>query len=581
MFDRTEIRVRHGEQLRRWSRRLLWALAFLAAATLAREVGGEGYGEPLPAGAALAVRIGCWLFGLVLVLRLAIHWLIVPRFVRFLRHYIVYEAGLVYLLVAGLLAPALRPTCEVACVLLRVAVLIEVASLGAQAWIRRRPSPAILLISSFLFVIALGTIALMAPKATQGGIALTDAVFTATSATCVTGLIVLDTGRDFTPFGQAVIAILIQIGGLGLMTFVGFFSIVLGRELGVGGSVVLREALNQANLGAIGRLARLILLITLGSELLGAVGFFLLDPLAPPAFGPRLWSSAFHSVSAFCNAGFSLYADSFERARGAVGIQLLLMALIVLGGIGFTVIIDLGHFFWKVIRGATPFPRLSIHSRIVLTTSLWLLVIGTVLILAIEWSRPPFRGLDAGQKALAALFQSVTARTAGFNTVPIGALAPASVLLLMVWMFVGASPGSTGGGVKTSALAVLLLSIVSRIRGRPEVEVGGRHLAVGAVRTVATLISAAALLVATSMFILFVLEGERLGARGLAFETVSAFGTVGLSTGVTASLSTTARWVVIGTMFAGRIGPLTLIVSMAVRRVRVLYSYPPAHVIVG
>lgn len=582
LFDRTEIRVRHGERLLRWSRLLLWALALLAVGTLAREVGGEGYGEPMPPGAALAVRVGCMVFAVALAARLVLHWLVAPRLGRFLRDHAVYGGGLAYLVLAGLFVPALRPTCGSAWALLRVAVLVETAALGIQGWfLRWRPNPAIVLISSFLFVIALGTLSLLGPKATRSGIRFTDAVFMATSATCVTGLAVHDPGRDFTPFGQAALLALMQTGGLGLMTFVAFFSVVLGRTLGVGGSIVLRESLNQANLGALARLVRSILLVTLGMEILGAAGFYFLDPLAPQEIGPRLWHSVFHAVSAFCNSGLSLYSTSFERARGAVGVQLVLMGLIFFGGIGFTVIIDLARFAWRTLCGATPAPRLSVHSRIVLSTSLWLIVIGAMLLLAIEWRRPPFRDLDAGQRTLAALFQSVVARTAGFNTVPIGALAPASLLLLTIWMFIGASPGSTGGGVKTSALAVILLSIATRIRGRPEVEVGGRHLAIGTLRTVATLVASAALLVAVSAFILLVFEGERLPARGLVFETVSAFGTVGLSTGVTASLSTAARWVIILTMFIGRIGPLTLIVSMATQRVRVPYQYPPADVMVG
>lgn len=585
MFDRTALRVRHGEGMERAAVRLLWGLALLAAGTLARQMGWERYGEMIPHGVAVVLDVACGLFLAGLAVRLVVRLLAAPSIPRFVRDHAFYLLGLGYLLVRSLSASPPDPANDFASVLLRVGVLVELAASWIQLWLlRSRPRPAVLLITSFLVVIALGSAVLSLPKATWRGIAPTDAVFTATSATCVTGLIVKNTGGDFTPFGQTVILILMQIGGLGLMTFVGFFSILLGRELGVGGGVVLREALNQASIGAIGRLLRSILLVTLGAEILGAGALYLLDPIAPPAAAApadRLYHCVFHSVSAFCNAGFCLNADSYVRAaRGALAVQGVLILLIVVGGIGFTVIADVGRFLWAHLRRRSPRPSLRTHSRIVLVTSAVLIALGWALLLAIEWGRA-FQHLRPAEKLTAALFQSVTARTAGLNTIPIHTLAPASLFLLMAWMFVGASPGSTGGGVKTSTLAILLLSIWARIRGRGQVEVGGRQLPGAIVRSVVTLVGAAAILLGTSIFLLLVLEGERLPFQGLVYEAVSAFGTVGLSTGVTTQLSSAARWVIIFTMFAGRLGPLTLVVSMTTRRSRTFYHYPTAHVMVG
>jgi len=455
--------------------------------------------------------------------------------------------------------------------------------------------PAQLMIVSFAVIIAVGTALLAAPKASGAGrsLSLIDALFTSTSATCVTGLIVKDTGGDFSMFGQSVILALIQLGGLGIMTFTTFFALALGKGMGLRESRVMSDVLNAPTARQVARLVVYIFVFTAILEALGAVGFY-------AAFGPgydapnagRLWSSIFHSVSAFCNAGFSLHGTSFMRWGAQAGVAALLAALIIIGGLGFTVNGNLLSVLARRIRprprpglitrqSGREIPRLSLQTKIVLVTSAALIAAGALALLLVDHTGAISRTHGA-EKALAACFQSVTARTAGFNTVNIGQLDPASKLVLMILMFIGASPGSTGGGIKTVTFAVLLMGVFATARGETVVQVFRRTIprAIVAKALAVILISLAFIAVAT--LVLCVTEaGSGMDFQSILFEVVSAFGTVGLSTGITSTLTSLGKAVIIATMFVGRLGPLTMVLAMGERARRLGYQYPEEKGMIG
>lgn len=441
-------------------------------------------------------------------------------------------------------------------------------------------NPARLLALSFLGVIVLGTTLLMLPPATrdgQGADFLT-ALFTATSATCVTGLIVEDTGAYFSGFGQGVILAMIQVGALGIMTFSSFVALALGRRLGIRQRAALQEVMDQADAKSLVRLIGFILKMTFLVELVGAVVLALIWHRWYPDWGRAAYLGVFHSVSAFCNAGFSLFRDSLVGFKGDLGIVMTMSLLIILGGLGFPVTMELiqrdtlGRLFW---RRRSP---LSVHTKLVLIVTGGLLAAGMGWFLWLEWGNT-LKGLPIGQKIMAAWFQSVTARTAGFNTVEIGALRGATLFLLMIWMFVGASPGGTGGGVKTTTLGILVLSVRAALRGREEVEAFGRALSPRLVyRAVSIAVVGTGLLGTFAALLLATQAGRPLG---VAFEAVSAFGTVGLSTGATPYLTPLGRVLVVTLMFAGRLGPLTLTLAIRERAYEGARRLPSARVMTG
>ena len=453
-----------------------------------------------------------------------------------------------------------------------------------------RLHPAATLVISFLLVIALGAALLAGPRShARERVPFVDALFTATSATCVTGLVVKDTGSDFSLFGQGVILVLIQIGGLGLMTFTAFFAIFLGLGMGVREGVVMKDVLNVEILGRIGRLIFQILALTFIIEAVGAALFYFSWPDTAVSGARRLYFAVFHSVSAFCNAGFSLYPDSFERFGGSVPFVLVLACLIVLGGLGFRVLSETGSLVRHRlrikrsvgdVRGRTlQVRRLSLHSKIVLATTGILLLAGFFALLALE-SSASWRHHPPGARVLSAVFQSVTARTAGFSTANIGAMGGAGLLILYFLMFIGASPGSTGGGVKTSTFAINVLAVAAAIRGRGRVEAFKRTIPAEIVRRAFVVVTLAACVVATSTLLLLALEDA--DVRALAFESMSAFGTVGLSTGITGKLGSPAKLVVAATIFVGRIGPLTMMLAISSRLLRPeSYEYPSERVTIG
>ncbi|OPL18433.1 MAG: hypothetical protein AVO35_13320 [Candidatus Aegiribacteria sp. MLS_C] len=415
-----------------------------------------------------------------------------------------------------------------------------------------------------------------------------DALFTSASAVCVTGLIVVDTGTFFTPFGQSVILVLIQLGGLGIMTLSTFFLIMLRRRLTLKDRLVLKDTLGEKKISG---LPGLILLIVGMTVFLETVGGFFLAWRFHRFYGYPLIRAVshgfFHSVSAFCNAGFSLYADSLTGFAGDGIVIGIMGVLILLGGIGFVVWFNLTHiYFWRrdrIRRG-----RLRLQTRIVLAISGILLLVMFLFFIGAEWNNT-LRDHTLPEKLLSGFFHSVTPRTAGFNTVPISGMLPATLWITIIMMFIGASPGSTGGGIKTVTFAVILASVYRMITDRGQVLVGKKSIAeMTAVKAISIAVLSLALIL-TSTGVLLLLETPagggpcRAGYLGeIFFETVSAFGTVGLSTGVTPELSYPGKLVVIVTMFLGRIGPLTLAILIGRRRQSpISLRYPQEAVMVG
>jgi trk system potassium uptake protein len=426
---------------------------------------------------------------------------------------------------------------------------------------------------SFGGTILLGAFLLMLPVSVRsaGDISPVNALFTAASAVCVTGLAVNPIARTYTPFGQAVLLGLVQIGGFGIMALYGAVVALAGRRMSTRSARLMSEVVDVASLASVRRLLWGIIVFTLAVEGLGAVGFYcFLQPFTDVGAGPGAdlpragagnlwWASAFLSVSAFCNAGFSLFRDGLVPFVDNWVVSLLVMLLVVIGGLGFPVWFELLGRFWSRLRGRRA-ERLSLHSRTVLIVTGLLLLLGTLMYLVLEWGRS-MKELPLHAKLLAAAFQSVVTRTAGFNSIDYSKMASATWLGTCVLMFIGASPGSTGGGIKTTTFAVLVAATWADLRRRGRVELGHRSIADIAVRRAVgvTLISGGALLVITFLLQLT----EPFEPLRLGFEAASALATVGLSTGVTPELSAPGKLIVTTAMYLGRIGPLTLAMALA------------------
>jgi potassium uptake TrkH family protein len=442
-----------------------------------------------------------------------------------------------------------------------------------------RIKPARTVIFSFLFIILVGALLLSTPRATpEGGIPVVDALFTATSSVCVTGLVVRDTGRDFTRLGQGVILGLIQIGGLGLITLTAFFAIVMRRGLGVRESLVLRGMMTFEAIGRIGRTLRYMIAITFFLEVLGAVLLYALGGRSGGTIGDRLFTSVFHSISAFCNAGFSLFSTSFERYAGDIPVNLVMTSLIIIGGLGFPVIMNAFGRRPLVAGRRSTTSRWSLHTKLVVLMTVSLLVLGTVGFLALE-SDGILAGKPLGEKLLASYFASVTARTAGFNTVRTAWLGLPTLFLLAGLMFIGGSPGGTAGGVKTSTFGVVFASMASMFGGKGRVELFKRRIPDRIVREALVVVAMGIMVVSCGTFVLVIFEDLTL--REVLFEVVSAFGTVGLSMGITPGLSVAAKLTLMMIMLTGRIGPLTLALAIGQRQVQSLYDYPEGRVVIG
>ncbi len=448
---------------------------------------------------------------------------------------------------------------------------------------RRGPSALQVFVGSFAGLILMGTLGLLLLPGLYTGarLGLVDALFTATSAVCVTGLVVVDTATYFTPLGQAWILLLVQLGGLGIMTLATLIILALGQRLTrdweqvAGGEVRVLPGIDEVSL------VRAILVYTLAIE---AVGAFVLWLLWRGELGSAAaWHAVFHSISAFCNAGFSTFSDSLMGFQGDAPTVFWISVLIILGGLGFVVLADLRA--WIAGRCSR---RLSLNSRIVLVVTALLLAGGTLLFLVFE-AHFDLAAMDLLDRTVNAWFMSVTARTAGFNTIDYATATNASLILTLLLMLIGGSPGSTAGGLKTTTVAVLLLLLWSRLRGRQETSVFGRTIPRDTAERSAGIVVGSLVLLGACVFVLLLteypLETELDRARflSLAFEAHSAFGTVGLSMGATPDLTPAGRLLIVFLMFVGRVGPLAIASSMAMPRARRFPQYRYAHedVVVG
>jgi trk system potassium uptake protein TrkH len=451
---------------------------------------------------------------------------------------------------------------------------------GRRTSARRLPTiatPTRLITLSFAGAIASGTLLLRLPVSHgDQDVGVLDALFTATSAVCVTGLAVLDTGTAYSGFGQFVILLLFQLGGLGLLTFGTLLALATGRRLGVGDRLRLNEQVSGSNVGGIVGLVRSIAIVVALAEVTGAL--LLYSRFASTeGVGAGAWHAVFHSVSAFNNAGFSLNSDSLMAYVDDPIVNFTVMALITVGGLGFVVITNL--YQWS--RRTRPRVRLTLHTRMVLSITGFLTAAGVSLILIAEWNNDGTLGpLTAPGRVLAALFQAVTPRTAGFNTLDYGQLTTAGLLVTMLLMFIGGNPGSTAGGIKTITFYVVVLSIWSTIRGRADTAVFRRRIAQETVVRAAAIAGGAAILGGAAVTMLAVFEPD-VALQSLLFETISALGTVGLSVGITSELGDPARLVLIMLMFVGRIGLLTFALALVSRERTTALRHPAEDVVVG
>ena len=415
---------------------------------------------------------------------------------------------------------------------------------------------------SFLLVIAVGTLLLTLPISSRTGrLGVIDAMFTATSATCVTGLVVRDTWSQFSLFGQVIILMLIQVGGLGLVTLTSFFALAARRRMGFRDLRLLGESVSADGLSKATEVLKIVIKLAAAFE---AVGIVLLLFAFVPQFGAEgVWVSVFTAISAFCNAGFDLFGrfgaySSLVPYVNNYYVQAVVMFMIMAGGLGFMVWVELAEYRKK--------RRLSLHAKVVLQFSVIFWVGGAVLLALLEWSNPrTMGGLSVPGKIMAALFQSVSTRTAGMNTIDLAACSPISKLLMSVLQFIGAAPGSTGGGVKVTTFAVLILTIRSVAQGRDDCVIGGHHIESKTVYRALTIIVIGAVAAFGSAVVVYYNTAETVSVIDCIFESCSAFGTVGLSVGVTGQLNTGAQLLYMACMFMGRVGPVSLAISLTAK----------------
>ncbi|MGN0141954.1 MAG: TrkH family potassium uptake protein [Roseburia sp.] len=444
-------------------------------------------------------------------------------------------------------------------------------------WKRHLSSFQIIIIG-FLLVILTGSILLMLPFSTKSGesASFQDALFTATSATCVTGLVVHDTATYWSGFGQAVILLLIQIGGMGVVTIAVSLAVISGRRIGLMQRSTMQEAIAAPSVGGIVRLTGFILKATLGIEMAGA---FLMLPVFWNEFGFRkgIWYALFHSVSAFCNAGFDLMGstEQFSSLTGYTGngyINAIVIGLIVTGGIGFLTWDDVKC---KGIR----FRKYRLQSKVILIMTAVLIVLPFCFFFFVEFGRPLWEEMPLSEKLWAALFQSVTPRTAGFNTVDLTRFSDSGQSLLIILMLIGGSPGSTAGGMKTTTIAVLFLTLSAVFRRKEDSECFGRRIEENTIRNAAAILLMYLALFLTGGIVISCMEG--LPMMTCLFETASAIGTVGLTLGITPGLGMASRMILIILMFLGRVGGLTLVFAAVSDKERNLSRLPKEKITVG
>jgi potassium uptake TrkH family protein len=478
-------------------------------------------------------------------------------------------------------------------IVLILSLMVEVST-STLRLSSRNTNPALLFVFSFLFIILFGTGLLLLPKATYTGIGITDAFFTSTSAVCVTGLIVVNTDTFFTPLGKIFIIILIQIGGLGIMTFTSFFGYFFKGTVSYGNQFLLKELINEEKLGEIFTTLMKIITITFAIEAIGAAIIYL--TLDKSLFLQKdislLGFSVFHSISAFCNAGFSTLSEGLYQPgfRYNYRLHYIISILIIMGGLGFPVVFNyyrlLRHYLRNIYRKITgrgsyiyKTKIINVNTRLILITTMLLLVAGFVFFMFSEYNHS-LKGLSLEGKIVGAFFGSVTSRTAGFNTIDMSMLAPLSILFYLFLMWVGASPASTGGGIKTTTFAVAILNFTNLAKGKGRIEVFGREIASESVRRAFAVIFLSFVVIGTAVLLLVLTDGH-LELTKIIFEVVSAFGTVGLSLGITAQLSVAGKWVIIVTMFLGRVGTLTILVGIFRKMRNFQYHYPKENIMIN
>lgn len=415
---------------------------------------------------------------------------------------------------------------------------------------------------SFLLLIAVGTLLLTLPISSKNGrLGVIDAMFTATSATCVTGLIVRDTWTQFSWFGQAIILLLIQIGGLGLVTLTSFFALAARRRMGFRDLRLLGESVSASGLSQATEVLKIVISL---AALFEAIGIVLLMFAFVPQFGLEgIWVSVFTAISAFCNAGFDLFGrfgqySSLVPYVNNYYVQAVIMFMIMAGGLGFMVWVEIGEYRKK--------RRLSLNAQVVLAFSVILWVGGAVLFGLMEWNNPAtMGGLSVPGKIMASIFQSVSTRTAGMNTVDLAACGPITKLMMSILQFIGAAPGSTGGGVKVTTFAVVILTIRSVAQGRDDCVIADHHIESKTVYRALTIIVLGAVAALGSAVVVYYNTSDAVSVVDSIFESFSAFGTVGLSVGVTAQLNTGAKLLYMLVMFMGRVGPVALAISLTAK----------------
>lgn len=437
-------------------------------------------------------------------------------------------------------------------------------------------TPVQVLAIGFALVIIVGSLLLSLPAASANGTRTpyVDCLFTATSATCVTGLVTVDTGTHWNYFGKTVIMCLIQTGGLGFMSFATLFALIIGKKITLKNRMIMQEALNSFNMQGLVRMSRYILLFTFSVEGIGAL---LLSTTFIPQFGigKGIYYSIFHSVSAFCNAGFDLignFRSLTPYAENSVVI-LTIGALIVIGGLGF--------YVWQELYTLKDLKRVSLHTKVVLASTSILIVGGAILMFAFEFNNPgTIKNMPLRGKILSSLFASITPRTAGFNSISTSDMSPAGRFLTIILMFIGGSPGSTAGGIKTTTATLMLMTVISVIRGRQDTEILKKRIGKDIIdKAIAITLIGFSLIVTVVMILSITEKGASL--EYILYETTSAFGTVGLTLGLTPKLSTIGRIILSFVMYSGRVGPLTLAMALSKKSNSTSIRYPEDKILVG
>ena len=438
-------------------------------------------------------------------------------------------------------------------------------------------SPYIIILASFIIIILIGGFLLSLPIATENGqkTNLLEGMFTATSAVCVTGLTVNDVSKVYNLFGKTVIMILIQLGGIGIITFSAIVVMMISKKVGYFTKKLIQEDINANTTFEIQKFVKKVLITVFTIEIIGAAILFL-KFIQMFDYRTAIYYSIFHSISAFCNAGFALFTNNLSDFKDSVIINITISLLIFLGGIGFATILNIYQYFIKKDK------RLNATTKIAIKISIFLIILGTVLTFVLEYSNNRTLGtLPFWEKLGAAFFQSITTRTAGFNTVSIAELRETTVFLFVVLMFIGASPGSTGGGIKTTTAGLILLGIITTIKNKEYLEYNKRRISWKTYNKAMVIVFISIMYIVVILFLLIWLEKDTRVIE-LGFELVSAFGTVGLSRDLTPKLTDISKLLIMITMFVGRVGPLTIALALSkVKNSKGRYVYPKEDILIG